>query len=115
MGGGTVNEWGTNKRMETADRRRQTAVYGTGFPARQRMDGTTVNGGITAQSFRPAGGYCQRRGERHSFTQLTTWPEKWINDRLIKNKLIFTNRCIIRGQCPQTMTLSLVFYGHRLF
>jgi hypothetical protein len=48
MGGGTVNEWGTNKRMETADRRRQTAVYGTGFPARQRMDGTTVDGGITA-------------------------------------------------------------------
>jgi hypothetical protein len=54
VGGETVNEWGTNKRMETADRRRQTAVYRW----------TTVDGGSTAQSFRPAGGYRQRRGER---------------------------------------------------
>jgi len=39
VGGETVNEWGTNKRMETTDHRQQTAVCRTGFPARQRMDG----------------------------------------------------------------------------
>jgi len=43
--GVTVNEWGTNQRMETADRGRQTAGRcRTGFPARQTMDCRPQNG-----------------------------------------------------------------------
>jgi len=39
-GGRTVNEWGTNQRMETADRGRQTAVAQAFQPVREGKPST---------------------------------------------------------------------------